>query len=225
MSLSKLLHGRWPRRLGLIFLGAALTPVLLIAYVITSTKSHTITDLSRIPSEPVAIVFGAGITPNRNLTPMLADRVKTAVNLYRLGAVSHVLMTGDGSRLGHDEVNPMRKYAEASGVAAKDIVMDYAGFSTYESCYRARVIFGVQRAVLVTQNFHLPRALYICRTLGIDAVGVGTSDWGVYSTQTMTLYTAREALAILKALWQVHITRPQPTYLGTYEGWQLQDSQ
>ncbi len=99
--------------------------------------------------------------------------------------------------------------------------MDYAGFSTYESCYRARVIFGVTRAVLITQRYHLPRALYLCRNLGIDAVGVGTRDWGVYSDGLMTLYSFREVPAIMKALWEVHITHPTPTYLGPYEGWRL----
>ncbi len=118
----------------------------------------------------------------------------------------------------------MRRFAEARGVAKPDIVMDYAGFSTYESCYRARAIFGVTRAVLVTQRYHLARALYLCRSLGIDAVGVGTGDWGIYSNELMTLYSFREVPAIMKALWEVNVTRPTPTFLGPYEGWRLHGS-
>ena len=88
----------------------------------------------------------------------------------------------------------------------------------YDSCYRARVIFGITHAVLVTQRFHLPRALYTCLQLGVDAVGLGTPDWGVYSSGVMAYYSVRESLATFKALWDLHITRPPPTFLGPFEG-------
>lgn len=96
--------------------------------------------------------------------------------------------------------------------------LDYAGFSTYESCYRLRPIFGVERAVLVTQSYHLPRASYTCRALGVDAVGLGVPDWGRYANILIARYTLREALATAKALVDVHLTRPLPTFLGSYEG-------
>ncbi|MGB8646870.1 MAG: ElyC/SanA/YdcF family protein [Anaerolineae bacterium] len=214
----------WRRTLALVLLVAVLLPLALIGYVNAAAQPHAYSDFTQAPVEPVAIVFGAGVTPNHDLTPMLADRVQTAANLYQSHLVSQVLMTGDGSTITLDEVNPMRRYAEARGVSTQDIVMDYAGFSTYESCYRARYIFGVRRAVLVTQRYHLARALYTCRMLGIDAVGVGAPDWGVYPDELMTAYSAREAGAILKALWEVQIAHPLPTYLGPYEGWRLHDS-
>jgi vancomycin permeability regulator SanA len=112
----------------------------------------------------------------------------------------------------------MQRYAQELGIPAEHITLDYAGFSTYESCYRARAIFGVEQAVLVTQRFHMPRALYTCRQLGIDAVGLGTPDWKSYHGVLILRYTVREVLATLNAVWQVHITRPLPTYLGPFEG-------
>lgn len=200
---------------------AVLLVSLPVLYVNAVGEAHTYTDVTQTPAEPVAIVFGAGITANRSLTPMLADRVYTSVQLYRLGHVRQLLMTGDGSSAQHNEVDPMRRYAEARGVPRQNVILDYAGFSTYESCYRARAVFGVTRAVLITQQYHLPRALYLCRHLGIDAVGIGTRDWGVYPDGLMTAYSIREVPAIFKALWQVHVTRPTPTYLGPKEGLHL----
>jgi vancomycin permeability regulator SanA len=90
--------------------------------------------------------------------------------------------------------------------------------SLYDSCYRARAIFGVERAVLVTQRYHLVRAVYLCRSMGMNAVGMGTPDWGVYSEALMTRYTIREGIAILFSLWETHIVRPLPRFLGPYEG-------
>ena len=112
----------------------------------------------------------------------------------------------------------MRQYAVSRGVPEADIALDYAGFSTYESCYRARRIFGVDEAVLVTQRFHLSRAVYTCRHIGINAVGLGTPDWGSYRAALLLRYSLRETLATLKALWDVHVLRPFPTFLGPFEG-------
>jgi vancomycin permeability regulator SanA len=219
-----ILKGRWLRLLVLGLVLGALASALLIAYVLAVTNARRYSTAEQVPEQPVAIVFGAGIEGRRSLSPMLADRVEMAVRLYQLRRVPKILMTGDSSRVSHDEATAMQHYAVARGVAIQDIALDYAGFSTYESCYRARAIFGVTRAVLVTQQYHLPRALYTCRALGIDAVGVGTRDWGIYSDELMLTYIGREGLAILKALWDVHVTRPLPTFLGPYEGGQLKGS-
>ncbi len=214
----------WLRRFARLIVLLAVMALLLIGYVIADTQSESYDSAMSAPPEPVAVVFGAGITGKDRLTPMLADRVKTAVELYQLRRVEKILMTGDSGRMTHDEATAMQHYAVARGVAKQDIALDYAGFSTYESCYRARVIFGVRRAILVTQQYHLPRAIYTCRELGIQAVGVGARDWGVYPDMLMTSYSLREGLAILKALWDVHVARPLPTFLGPYEGWQLTGS-
>jgi vancomycin permeability regulator SanA len=126
-------------------------------------------------------------------------------------------MSGDNSRQDYDEVGAMRDRAIAQGVPPEAIVLDHAGFSTYESCYRARQIFGVTRAVLVTQRFHLARALYVCHGLGLEVVGLGDPDWGAYGSERVARYTLREMPALVKAIWQVEVTRPAPTFLGPPE--------
>lgn len=208
----------WRLLLVATLVGVVVIPSATHAYVAGATYTYRYSDFSAVPTEPVAIVFGASVRPDGNLSPMLADRVMAAVTLYQQGRVHKLLMTGDNSRVDYNEVVAMQHYAEAHGVPAEDITLDYAGFSTYESCYRARAIFGVDRAVLVTQGFHLPRAVYTCRALGVDAVGLGTPDWGIYSDWLMRRYTVRESLATLKAVVDVHLTHPLPTFLGPFEG-------
>ncbi|MBW4682156.1 MAG: YdcF family protein [Microcoleus vaginatus WJT46-NPBG5] len=217
-----MLHKRFllRRRFVLVLLGlsAALTPLMLNYYVNAVTSSRRYTDISQVPEEDVAVVFGAGVWEDGSPTPMLADRVQAAVDLYKEGRVRKVLMTGDNSSEDYNEVKAMQEYAAERGVPAKDIQLDYAGFSTYESCYRAKEIFGVKQAVLITQSYHLPRAVYTCRQLGVDAVGLGTPDWEKYRDRSMMRYAGREVLAVIKALWEVHVTRPEPTFLGPFEG-------
>ncbi len=198
-------------------IGLMLLLPLLNIYVTFATEERRYTDISRVPGERVAIVFGAGVRGDGRPTRMLADRIDAAVALYTAGQVQKLLMTGDNSSADYNEVAAMRRYAIERGVSPGDITLDYAGFSTYESCYRAHAIFGVERAVLVTQRFHLPRAVYTCQQLGVDAVGFGTSDWGSYHPALMLRYTIRETLATTKALLDVHITRPLPTFLGPHE--------
>jgi vancomycin permeability regulator SanA len=198
-------------------LGVALTIVGLLAYVRFATSAVRYDNPYTVPQEPVAIIFGAGVRPGGRLSPMLADRVEAGIQLYQEGRVRKLLMTGDNSRIDYDEVTAMQRFAEERGVPTEDITLDYAGFNTYDSCYRARAIFGVENAILVTQRYHLPRAVYTCRQLGIRAVGLGTPDWERYP-RVMGPYSMREALATLNALWEVHITRPEPTFLGPFEG-------
>lgn len=202
----------------LIALGTILTPFLLTVYIKTVTNNRRYFQVEKVPNEPVAIVFGAGVWADGTPTPMLADRVEGAVELYRLGRVNKILMTGDNGTPEYNEVVAMQQYAERLGVPNKDIKLDYAGFSTYESCYRAKVIFGVERAVLITQKYHLPRAVYTCNQLGIEAVGLGTPDWGKFKDDSMRFYTQREVLAVIKAILELHIIRPKPTFLGPFEG-------
>lgn len=209
---------RRARIFAVILLCLPLLLALLPMYVAAATNGQRYNSVAQTPSERIAIVFGAGVRPDGRLSRMLADRVNAAVELYQLGRARKLLMTGDNSRAEYDEVTAMRRYAVERGVPEEDITLDYAGFSTYESCYRARAIFGVTQAVLVTQRYHLPRAVYTCRQLGVEAIGLGTPDWGEYPQALLLTYTARETLATLKALWDVHITRPPPTFLGPFEG-------
>ncbi len=208
----------WLRWLAMTLLLAIIMPWLLLAYVWGSTAPYRYDAPADAPSRDVAIVFGAGLRRNGEPTRILADRINAAIALYELGRVPKLLMTGDNSSSNYDEVTAMHDYAVQRGVPEQDITLDYAGFRTYDSCYRGREIFGVERAILVTQSYHLARAVYICRGLGMDAVGLGAQDWGVFSDALMTRYTLRESLAILYSLLEVHITRPLPTFLGPYEG-------
>jgi SanA protein len=160
-----------------------------------------------VPPRQVAIVFGAGVWPDGRLSDILADRVETAVELYHLGKVQKLLMTGDNSRLDYNEPQSMREYALARGVADEDIVLDYAGRRTYDSCYRAIHIFGLDQAILVTQAYHLDRALFTASGLGLDAVGV-SADRREYIF--IRRYWFREFLATPVAVWQVFISRPIP---------------
>jgi SanA protein len=157
----------------------------------------------------VAIVFGAGLWWDGSPSPVLRDRVATAAQLYFSGKVKKILMSGDNRFLDYNEPGAMRAYALGLGVPETDIVLDYAGRRTYDTCYRARAIFGVQEAILVTQGFHLPRALYTCNQLGVQAIGV-SADLRDYRRGALVYWHARETPATLVALWEVHLSRPLP---------------
>lgn len=179
-----------------------------------------------VEHRPVAIVFGAGVYPDGRLSPMLADRVLTAVDLYQAGKVDKLLMTGDNSIVTYNEPWHMADYAIAQGVPEADIAFDYAGRRTYASCWRAKHIFGLDQVVLVTQRFHLPRALYLCQSVGLDAVGVAADRRDYYLANTRS--TLREIPARIKAWLDVHLLHPSaiggdpidifsPDYQGRYE--------
>ena len=154
-------------------------------------------------------MFGAGLWRDGSPTPVLRDRVAQAAELFFAGKVEKLLMSGDNSHLNYNEPQAMREYALSLGVPEQAIVLDYAGRRTYDTCYRARHIFGVKKAILVTQSFHLPRALYICNNLDIQVNGVA-SDLRTYPRRSLTFWNLREVPATLVAFWEVHITRPLP---------------
>lgn len=209
---------RWRISTGVIFLSAIVIAFGLNVYVNFFTSSRRYTNPSKVPEQPVAIVLGAGIFSDGTPTPMLADRVRAAAKLYKQGRVQKLLMSGDNSREDYDEVTAMQDYAVELGVFPEDITLDHAGFRTYDSCYRAKEIFGIEQAVIVTQKFHLSRAVYLCNHLNVDAIGLGTPDWEIYPFRNVMFYSIREKFSTLKAFWEVHITRPQPTFLGPFEG-------
>ncbi|HSD84430.1 MAG TPA: ElyC/SanA/YdcF family protein [Anaerolineae bacterium] len=157
----------------------------------------------------VAIVLGAGLTRSGEPTPALYDRVATAVELYQRGLVDKLLLTGDNRFVNYNEPEAMRRTAVNLGVPDEDLVLDYAGRRTYDSCYRAREIFGVNRAILVTQAFHLDRALYLCDSFGIESIGVA-ADRRTYTTGSQTWWSIREAAATLAAWIDVNVTKPVP---------------
>lgn len=159
-----------------------------------------------MPSHKVAIVFGAGVR-NGQPSAVLYDRVASAVELYRAGTVSKLLMSGDNRFANYNEPGVMRTTAMQLGVPDDDIVLDYAGRSTYETCYRANAIFGVRDAVLVTQDYHLDRAVFTCGVLGVDAVGYAADQ---RNYRGMSWFQMREIGATLNAFWELFITRPEP---------------
>lgn len=162
-----------------------------------------------VPKMPVAIVFGAGVG-----TPVLKDRVHTAVMLYKAGRVQKLLMTGDNGQLNYDEPEAMKALAVAAGIPAADVVCDYAGFRTYDSIYRARDIFDVRSAVLVTQAYHLPRAIFLARRLGLTVVGLDAAlrDYG----EAQSWFNLRE-LAAVETAWLDVLTHRKPRFLGKKE--------
>jgi len=166
-------------------------------------------DPETAPSKPVAVVFGAGLRRDSTPTPVLRDRVKTAADLYFRGKVEKILMSGDNRFEHYNEPGSMAAYARSLGVPDAAIVLDYAGTSTYATCYRAKEIFQLNDVILVTQSFHLPRALYTCNALGVEAVGV-SADQRVYRHLTRFFWNLREIPATAKALWDVHVSRPVP---------------
>ena len=156
------------------------------------------------------LVLGCGVRPNGEPSLMLRDRLETGLALYELGAAPKLLMSGDHSRKDYDEVNAMKDFAMEAGVPSQDVFMDHAGFSTYESMYRAKEVFQAEKIIIVTQEYHLYRAIYIAESLGLEAYGV-SSDYRAYSGQTAM--DLREMLARVKDFGTA-IFKPAPTYGG-----------
>jgi len=156
------------------------------------------------------LVLGCLVKNSGEPSHMLEDRLRRAVELYQAGAASKILMSGDHGRKDYNEVQAMKQYAIEHGVPSEDVFMDHAGFSTYESCYRAKEIFNADKIIIVTQEYHLYRALYIAEELGMEAYGV-SSDYRTYYNQKMR--DAREVLARVKDFLYI-LFQPEPTYLG-----------
>ena len=156
------------------------------------------------------LVLGCQVKDNGKPSDMLADRLKRGIELYENGAAPKIIMSGDHGQIEYDEVNTMKQVAIDSGIPSEDVFMDHAGFSTYESLYRAKEIFEADKIVVVTQEYHLYRALYIAKKLGIEAYGVN-SDYHTYFGQANR--EVREILARCKDFITTKF-KPEPTYLG-----------
>lgn len=194
-----------------ILLAVITIPFAISGYVKLSTK-NMIVDGENIPEDEFdcILVLGAGVWSGDRPSHMLADRLDVAIDAYQAGAAPKLLMSGDHGRKDYDEVNVMKAYAIDAGVPSEDVFMDHAGFSTYESLYRARDVFMAKRVLIVTQGYHLHRALYVARSLGIDAEGIA-ADLRPYRGQSY--YDLREVLARCKD-FAMCIFKPLPTYLG-----------
>lgn len=197
---------RWLLRLAV---AGALSVLAINALVYFPGRSRIITADAARPAQ-VALVLGAGVYADGRPTPMLRDRLETALALYEAGKARKLLLSGDHSRPDYDEVNAMRRYLQERGVPPEDLFLDHAGFDTYDSMYRAAAIFQVDDVIVVTQGFHLPRALWIAARLGLDAQGVA-ADQRRYGVEQY--YAAREFAARVKAFAEVAVRR-RPAFLG-----------
>lgn len=186
--------------------------LIVNAYVVSSAKKEIIspeeaTDLTDVDC---IIVLGCLVRPSGKPSDMLADRLRRGVELYESGAAPKILMSGDHGQKEYNEVQTMKQYALDAGIESSDIFMDHAGFCTYDSIYRAKEIFGAKKIIIVSQEYHLHRALLIARKLGVEAVGVA-SDYHTYGGQTYR--DIREIIARNKDFLYT-IIKPKPKYLG-----------
>lgn len=180
-------------------------------YVVNNTKNEIVKEenVSNIEGVDCILILGAGIWGDRP-SPMLEDRLKEGIVLYKQGTTKKIIMSGDHSREDYDEVKIMKEYAESEGVPSEDIFMDHAGFSSYDSVYRAKEIFGVQKMIIVTQKYHLYRSLYIAKKLGIEAYGI-ESNLRTYPGQVFR--EIREILARDKDYFKC-IMKPEASIMG-----------
>ncbi len=187
--------------LGIFALLLALGPA---AWIVLDTEPLRFDSPSAVPVSDAALVFGAGLLPDGTPSPLLADRIHAAVLLYRAGRVKRLILSGDGLSPGHDEPAAMAKQAEAEGVPAAALVRDPAGLRTWDTCSRAASLYGVRTAVAVSQSYHLPRAIYTCRSLGISTTGFSFARVPYGGSPSVRL---REVASLDLAWWQVLFNR------------------
>lgn len=183
------------------------------AYIVSYSDEYILAaeDAAKLADADCVLILGAGIWGD-SLSPMLEDRMLAGISLYKDGKCKKILVSGDHGNEDYDEVNAMKEFAVKNGVPAQDVFMDHAGFSTYESMYRARDVFEAEKIIVITQEYHLYRAIYDARSLGLEAHGV-SSDLREYGSFTNTYNNKREFLARNKDfLWCIF--KPEPTYLG-----------
>lgn len=194
-----------------VLVAGALTALGLILprFVMGLYASNRTYEVGDVPQARVAIVFGAGLLRDGSAGPVLSDRMQTAVDLYLAGKVEKILVSGDNRFVEYNEPEAMRQYALERGIPDADIVLDYAGRRTYDTCYRARRIFGVDEAILVTQEFHMPRALTLCNWFGVDSLGVEAAN-RYFLKRFRLWWNIRETFAVFQAAWDLLIARPLP---------------
>ena len=219
----------WPGIVGRVLLrvlrraaywGAVATALAIIAgsfcslWVRASAFGH-VYDEGSVPPAPVAIVLGAQVYADHEPSPFLAARLDIAKRLLDEGKVKAILVSGDHGRWNYDEPGSMQVYLVARGVPAAQVVLDYAGFDTYDSCARAKRVFGVRKAIVVTQSYHIDRAVTLCRSQGIDASGVGDDSVRIYTEPWAHSYV-REQGAKVKAAADT-LAHRDPVFLGRHE--------
>jgi SanA protein len=202
------------RRIRLLLIAAAL-PLAVVAganaLVLLDARGDSAASLDAVPHAQAALVLGAQVKPDGTPSAMLADRIAAAAELYEAGKVDKLLLSGDHGRWSYDEVGTMREALLARGIPAEDVFTDHAGFDTWDSAQRARRVFGVGSVIVVTQRFHMSRALYAAHRAGLDATGYAADrrDYG----RVMARLRVREALARVKVVAD-RVTGADPRFLG-----------
>lgn len=207
----------WRRVALLVVLGVLLVVHSVAASVLwvrSGANGHLFSERD-VPVAPVALVLGAQVDPDGTPSPFLAARLELARRLFVAGKVRVLLVSGDHMNWNYDEPSAMRTWLINHGVPDQRIVRDYAGFDTYDSCARARRVFGVHQVTVVTQSYHLPRAVMLCRDLGLDANGVGDETVRQFRIPWLT-NSSREYGACVKAVYDV-LSGRDPIYLGRHE--------
>ncbi|MEZ5346291.1 MAG: ElyC/SanA/YdcF family protein [Pyrinomonadaceae bacterium] len=202
----------WIVLVSLIFIG--LLGILCSYFIVRQVRSFSSekikNSIGEIPDEeppPVVIVYGAAVLKNGKLSSVLYDRVYVAAELYKAKKVKKLLMSGDNSRKEYDEPTAMKNAAIELGVPEADIVTDFAGRRTYDTCYRAKEIFEIKKAIHVTQKFHLPRAIYLCEKIGIESIGL-KADRQRYRDEDA--WNIREFLAVVSAWFEINFVPFEP---------------
>jgi vancomycin permeability regulator SanA len=185
---------------------------LAIDNYVKNNGSRYIANENDVPKSDAILILGAYVYPNGIVSTMLNDRLTVGFELYQRGKAAKLIVSGDHGKFSYDEVNAMKKFLIDKGARNEDVFMDHAGFSTYESLYRARDIFQAKNIIIVTQQYHLMRAVFIARELGLKAYGVAADrqDYGI----VMEKYKLREIAARDKDFFNAKIIKPKPTFLG-----------
>lgn len=203
----------------ILFTAIGIAAILAVLFIInavmigtTDKFVYSIDEIDNLEKADCVLVLGSLVYSDDSLSHVLQDRVDYAIKIYEAGKADKLLFTGDHGRTKYDEVNAMMNYAVKKGVPKEDIFLDHAGFSTYESMVRARDVFCVTDVIIVTQKFHISRAVYIAKKLGLNVSGVNSNPRRYLNASKDAM---RESLARVKDFFYVNVFRPEPTYLGT----------
>jgi vancomycin permeability regulator SanA len=193
---------------------ALVTTAVSVAWVRSGARGHIYTE-QNVPAAPVALVLGAQVEPGDRPSPFLIGRLELAQRLFAAGKVRAILVSGDHMDWGYNEPGAMLRWLIDRGVPPGKVVLDHAGFDTYDSCARANRVFGVRKAIVVTQTYHIARAVMLCRRLGVEADGVGDESVHKFAGP-WRISATREYGACVKAVWDV-VSGRDPVYLGQHE--------
>lgn len=205
---------KWGKRTMGIFISLLIVSLIIVILAISNVNSYKkyIYNIEDIPKgKDAIIVLGAGVKNDGTPSDILADRLETSIEVYNEDTAGALILSGDHGREEYNEVGAMKEYVLKKNIDESIVFMDHAGFSTYDTMYRSKEIFKVKSAIIVTNEYHLPRALYIARKLGIEAYGVKSDKRGY---QLMDSYKKREVLAKIKDFAYVNILKPEPKFLG-----------